>query len=253
MKSLKVAKYNISNVKKSMIIYYCIFISVCIGLVTVNKFQDGMVSCSGLELSTVIFLFVAGLNIFKESFYFTQSNNISRKIYFKGMILSMFPITAVAAVIDVIINRVYNLFMNCPSNYDMMFTSLRDMDMVSSIASSGWVQSNDIITLLNTFLLQFAVCTVIFAIGLAVSIIYYRCNKLMKVVVSIVPIVSIMLVNILAYTFTEAFSKVAVFIENIFGWNTQNPYTAMATLTVIFIAVIGIIYLLVRKAVIKER
>lgn len=253
MKSLKVAKYNISNVKKSMIIYYCIFISVCIGLVTLNKFQGGMVSSSGVELSTVIFLFVAGLNIFKESFYFTQSNNISRKTYFKGMILSMFPITAVAAVIDVIINRVYNLFMNCPSNYDMMFTSLRDMDMVSSIASSGWVQSNDIITLLNTFLLQFLVCTVIFAVGLAISIIYYRCNKLMKVVVSIVPIVSIMLVNILAYTFTEAFSEVSVFIENIFGWNTQNPYAAMATLTVVFIAVIGIIYLLVRKAVIKER
>lgn len=253
MKSLKVAKYNISNVKKSMIIYYCIFISVCIGLVTLNNFQDEMVSSSGLELSTVIFLFVAGLNIFKESFYFTQSNNISRKTYFKGMILSIFPITVIAAVMDVIINRVYNLFMKCPSNYDMMFTSLSDMDMVSSIASSGWVQSNDIMTLLNTFLLQFVVCTLVFAIGLAVSIIYYRCNKLMKVVVSIAPIVSIMLLNILVYTFMEEFSKIGVFIANILGLNTQNPYAAMVTLTVVFIAVIGIVYLLVKKAVVKER
>lgn len=253
MRSLKVAKYNLFNIRKSIITYYCIFISVCVGLVTINNFKEGMVSCSGIELSTVIFLFVVGLNIFKESFYFIQSNNISRKIYFKGMIISIFPITVIAAVIDVIINRVYNLFMNCPSNYDMMYTSFRDIDTVGSIASSGWVQSNDIMTLLNTFLLQFAVCTVIFAVGLAISIIYYRCNKLMKVVVSVVPIMFIMLANMLAYTFTEAFSKVVVFIENIFGWNTRNPYVAMVTLTVIFIVVIGIIYLLVRKAVIKER
>lgn len=253
MKSLKVAKYNLSTIKKSIIVYYCIFILVCISVVMLNHFQGGMVSSSGLEFSTIIFLFVVGLNIFKESFYFTQSNNISRKTYFKGMILSIFPITAIAAVIDVIINRVYNLFMNCPSNYDMMYTSFRDMDIVGSITGSGWVQSNDIMTLLNTFLLQFAVCTLAFAIGLAISIIYYRCNKLMKVVVSVAPIVFIMLLNIFMYNFTETFSKIAIFIENILGWNTQNPYAAMTTVTVLFIAVIAFIYLLVRKAVIKER
>lgn len=253
MKSLKVAKYNLSTIKKSIIVYYCIFILVCISVVMLNHFQGGMVSSSGLEFSTIIFLFVVGLNIFKESFYFTQSNNISRKIYFKGIILSIFPIAAIASVMDIIINRVYNLFVSSPTNYDMIFTSFRDIDIAGYMNDNIWVQSNDIATLFNTLLFQFAVYIMIFAIGLLISIIYYRCNKLMKVVVSVVPIMLIMLLNMLAYTFTETFSNIGVFIQNILGWNTRNPYAAITTFTVIFIVVIGIIYLLVKKAVIKER
>ncbi|NKF07613.1 hypothetical protein J1C67_10700 [Clostridium gasigenes] len=245
MKCYSVAKYNLASVKKSMIIYYSIFISVLIVMSYLQKhYRDGNIVSSGIEISTVIFLFVIGLNYFKENFYFSQSNNISRKTYFKGTILSILIIAAIASLLDVIINRVYNLFTKSPTGYDMIFTSFRDLETAGT--TSIWIQNNDVVTLLNTFLLQFSVYIMIFTLGLTIVLIYYKCNKLMKTIISIGPI-------IIAGTFEKLFSEIGIFIQNILGWNTMNPYGAIGTFIVIFIILIGFIYLLVKKAIIKER
>ncbi|MGL5085220.1 MAG: hypothetical protein ACRC68_05810 [Clostridium sp.] len=264
MKCYDVAKYNLSNVKKSIIIFYAIFIAVCTGLVVMNDFANGSINSAGVELSTVIFLFVLGLNMFKESFYFSQSNNISRKTYFKGSILSIIPIALVLSLVDVIINRVYNIFVKCPTNYDMIFTNLRDIPfseittennivMKGVSSSSYWIQNNDISTLFNTYLLQASGYIMVIALGMTIALIYYKCNKLMKTVVSVTPILLIMIISSTSYKFKELSQSIGLFIENIFGWNTRNPYAAITTFICIFAILVGIIYLLVKKAVIKER
>ena len=55
MKSLKIAKMNIEGIMKSAIIYYSIFVCVIIGLIAVS---GGRSSMSGVEFSTVIFIFL---------------------------------------------------------------------------------------------------------------------------------------------------------------------------------------------------
>ncbi|MBB6716470.1 hypothetical protein [Clostridium gasigenes] len=252
MKCYSVAKYNLDSVKKGMIIYYSIFISVLIVTSSLHKYYgDVNIVSSGVELSTVIFLFVTGLNFFTESFYFSQSNNISRKTYFKGTILSIFQITAIASLLDIIINRIYNIFIKCPTMYDMSFTKFRDLEALGT--KNIWVQNNDIVTLLNSFLFQFSICIMVFTLGLTIVLIYYRCNKLMKTVVSIGAVMSVVVLEILADAFPKLFSEIGVFIQNILGWNTRNPYAAIGTFIVMFIILIGFIYLLVKKAIIKER
>ena len=74
---------------------------------------------SGIEFSSMIFLFVLGLNSFKENFYFTQANNIPRVDYFKSLAITILPIALGMSIIDLIINRVYNIFVACPTMYDM--------------------------------------------------------------------------------------------------------------------------------------
>lgn len=262
MKSYSIAKYNLWNSRRSIAIYYSIFIIVCIMIVLNGKLGSG--SASGIELSTAIFLFILGLNSFKENFYFSQCNNISRKTYYKGTILSIMPIAAIASLIDIIINRILNLVIKCPTNYEMIFTSLRDLNVTQTWTEDGvvktgvkgieyWVQSNDLMTLVSTYLFQFSVYIIVIAVGLTIALIYYKCNKLMKTIVSIIPILFIIVINIVSSTFIGLFSEIGEFIQTIFGWNTRNPYAAIATFIVIFTILVGCIYLLVKKAIIKER
>lgn len=247
MKSYSIAKYNINSVKKPIGIFYFIFITVLLTISVVDRVTDGAVTSSGLELSTIIFLFVLGLNLFKEGFYFSQANNISRETYFKGTIISMIPIAAVLSAIDVIINRIYNIAVSSPTNFDMIYTGLTDLQFET------WIQSNTISILFQTFLFQFAVYSMIIATGLVVTMIYYRANKLMKVVVSVVPIMLIILGNLIMGTFPEKLPKVFLFIQNIFGWSTRNPYVGILTFTITFIILAICGYILIKKAVIKER
>ena len=111
-KSFKIAKMNINDMVKPIIIFYLIIIAVVTftTIQNITNFNDNFhIVNSGLELATVIFLFVCGLNSFKENFYFAQSNNISRKSFIIGVIESIFPIAVVMAVIDVMINRITSL------------------------------------------------------------------------------------------------------------------------------------------------
>ena len=250
MQAKKIAKYNISSMKKSIIIFYSIFISICILLIIIAKSSGGNVSSSGVEMSSAIFIFIAGLNIFKENFYFAKSNNISRKSYFLGTILSMLPVAGVMSIIDMVINRIFNLFIKSPTNYDMIFTDLRFASLSTNLS---WVQSNNIKTLFNTFLFQASVYLMLFVLGFVINMIYYKCNKLMKTVVSIAPVMLIILFNIFAFNFPNVVQRVFKFLDYIFGINSMNPYAAITTFIILFIALAAIAYSLIRKMVIKER
>lgn len=252
MKCYSVAKYNLSTIKKSMIIFYTIFIIVMTVILFLSKkYPDDRGYTSGTEVSTFIFMFATGIAIFKESFYFSQSNNISRKTYFKGIILSIIPISAIASGIDIIINRIYNVVAISPTMYDMGFGNFRDVGIEN--INNTWIQNNDISTLLNTFLFQFSMYIMIFTVGLTIALIYYKCNKIMKIIVSILPIIFIMLISSLTTIFPDSFNEIKLLIDNMLGVSTRNPYAPIATFIGIAIILSGAIYLLIKKAVIKER
>lgn len=248
MELKSIVKYNLNSLKKSILIYYSIFITVCICLVLLSKI--GTVNTSGLEISSVIFIFVVGLNSFKENFYFMKSNNVSRKDFIYGTAVSMIPVTLFMSFIDIIINRIYNIFIKCPTIYESTYTKFIN-DTQWSI--NTWVQNNSIETLFNAFTFQFAMCLASFSLGFLINIIYYKSNKLMKLVVSVSPFLLIILLNIIAINFPDFTVKIGLFIQTIFGWNNNNSYAAVLTFIVLFIVFIGISRVLTRKAIIKQR
>ena len=120
-KAKKVCKYQIETFIKPTIIYYLIFIAVIVVLSILARSSEGNFMSSGLELSTWIFIFVMALNSFKSPFYFSQANNVSRKSFYLGTLFYSVVVSLVIPVIDIIINRIYNLFVECPMNYDMIY------------------------------------------------------------------------------------------------------------------------------------
>ncbi|WP_370772238.1 hypothetical protein [Clostridium sp.] len=251
MKSLKVAKMNMEAIRKSAIIYYCIFIFIIITMTVINTLLVGDVTMSGIEISTVIFLFVCGLNSFKSNFYFAKGNGISRKIFIKGLLISSIPIALVMSIIDIIINRINNIFIKNPTFYDMAYGNL--VGIIGDIYNGSWTQSNSLNTILNTILFQFSLCLLAYVVGIVINMIYYRSNKYIKVLVSVIPVALIIFSGNFSIRNPGLAMRVNEFLDYIFGFNPVNVFACIITFLVLTVVLSGISFLLIRKAVIKER
>ncbi|WP_434293289.1 hypothetical protein [Clostridium botulinum] len=242
-KSNKICKYQLKTSIKPILIYYSILIGFLL-LILIEKFtsQNSNVQSSGIEMSTAIFIFIMALNSFKSSFYFSQGNNISRNSFIIGTIKSGIIMAAVLSLIDVIINRMYNIFIICPTNFDMIYRN------PSYGVNNSWkvMLNHSIANSLETYSWNLAVYIFLFMLGLLITIIYFRLNKLGQVVVSIIPVLLIVIVNNF-YSYIP--TKVWNFIGNAFGANTKNPYMAILTFIILSILAIAGQYLLIKKAV----
>lgn len=247
MRSFKLAKYNIKSNLKSIIIYYCILITFVTSITFLSG--DGG-NTSGIEFATMIFLFVLGLNSFKENFYFAQANNISRVDYFKSLSITILPIALGMSIIDVILNRIYNIFSVGPMIYDMGYG---DFPSIYNILNKElWIQSNNVQIIIRTVTFLFAFYIAAFAIGLLITMIFNKSNKTMKILMFIIPIaIQVILANV-AFNSPEFAKKTEVFFNNILGLNTKNSYMAVITFICLFIISMSFVYMLVSRAVVKR-
>jgi len=246
MTALKVTKYNLNTFKNSAAIFYSIFIAISVFLIVLSIRSGGNVSSSGTEFSTIIYIFVFGLNIFKESFYFLKGSNVSRKDYLVGTALSMLIFSGVLSLIDLIINRLYNIFVKSPMLYDMTFGNFY------SYYQNNWIQNNDIITFVGSFLLQWGLCLFAISLGFLINLMYYRANKLVKTLISISPAILIILINFLNSNFRSIIIKINNIISEIYLIQTKDIYSLFTSLLIVFLIGMGTSYLLVRRATINE-
>lgn len=236
-KSLKIAKLNTTDMIKPIIIFYCIVITaLLLSIILVNSNINIM--ATGLESATVIFLFVCGLNSFKENFYFSQGNNVSRKSFIIGVIGSIFPIAIFMAIIDIIINRVANIFTKMPTIYDMLYGNYESINILKSITT--WTQNNSLIAIINSILFCFILYCLVYVLGLAISMLYFRCNTVMKILVSVI---GVMLLNLLSF----------VIDTEIFGVILREIHLGLISNIGIFIILVGLIFLLVKNAEVKGK
>ena len=231
-KAKKVCKYQIETFIKPTIIYYSIFIAVVVVLTIVAKYNEGNFVSSGLELSTWIFIFVTALNSFKSPFYFSQANNVSRKSFYLGTLFYSVVVSLVIPVIDIIINRIYNLFVECPMNYDMIYGKVRDIAFFEGVS---FKVDNSITSLLGNYLFLVGVLLVIF----------FRLNNIGKCIAGGI----IATLTITSSFISESFwANIGSLFSNIFGYGSRNVYIGVTTLVVISSLCFAINYILQRKA-----
>lgn len=246
MRELKVAKYMMHWTLGRVVVFYAIFVLI-IGLLFGVSFSIGEdVNSSGNEFSSIIFLFVVGLNSFKENFKMLQANNVSRKTFVRGLIIGVFPITFGMALVDLLINRICNIFAKCPTIFDMIYGSFRQ-------SRANWIQVNDIQTLFGTTFWNFALYSIVFILGILVSLCYYRSNKTLKVIISIVPAIILgFVINVSQKPIGSSNISIGKFFASAFGLQNQNPYMAVLSFAVLGTLFSMSIYLLTRKAVLKD-
>lgn len=243
-------KYQINEHYKSIRIFYPVVflvIAFFIVVISVNSNSE-FITIGGLEWSTMIFLFILGLNSFKESFLMMLQNNISRKTMFASRLLAVLITSSTMAVIDRLIVNVGGIFNDVSEKF---FINGLYEGMFSQRA-----ESLHVITLnLEAILVTIFVYTAAMVVGYFIALLYYRMNKVAKVAVSIgVPSTIFVLLPLLNETvfngrLFEAFRKIVIFV---FGGETVNPYNLLLTCVLFIIVCLGLSWLLIRKAVEKN-
>jgi hypothetical protein len=234
--TLKVSKYLFRDFKKGMLIFYSIIIAIAILMAAlyvyvINEGSD-KVSFGGFGFSTLIFIFVSGLNCFKANFKFLQANNISRKRFYYANIITLISISALMAFIDTILTKILILIMP----YENMIEQLYKSDFFFS-----------------SFMWSFALFALAASIGWCINMLYYRCDKLMKTVISFAPVLVIILFFMIN-NLTKGAMGIAVikFLTMALGFNNNNPYMAALTFFIATAGAFGLCYLLIRRITIKD-
>ena len=241
-KAKKVCKYQIETFIKPTIIYYLIFIAVIVVLSMLAGSSEGNFRSSGLELSTWIFIFVTALNSFKGPFYFSQANNVSRKSFYLGTLFYSVIVSLIIPVIDIIINRIYNLFVGCPMNYDMIYGKVRDIAFFEGVS---FKVDNSITSLLGNYLFLVGVLLVIFSIGVLITTVLFRLNKIGKYIAGGIIATLVMTSSFISESF---WINIGGLLSKIFGYESRNVYVGVTTLIVIYSICFVINYILQRKA-----
>lgn len=242
-------KYQFAEAKKPLIIYYAIiFTLVAIAYISANVFFSvhvNNISFSGVEMASMIFIFVAGLNSFKETFRMFMQNGVSRKTLFLSYLLSLLPVCGIMAVID----NSLGILDRYTSNYRSVFLQFY----------GSWFGDNP--GIIQTYavgllwgLTTYAACAMA---GYLITVLYYRMNKALKLLVSIgVPVFLIIVLPAVDVTFTGgAISKgIAQLIQLAIGARHGNSPVIAIGFNLLLTALYGALsFLLIRKAVVKEQ
>lgn len=242
-------KYQFLEMKKSVVVYYAVIYAIYILLiVSLGLYVGGNTEGSnigGMEFSTIIFIFILGLNSFKESFRMFLQNGLSRKTLFKSFILSITLVSILMAFVDI-----FNaLLVNIISNYNSMYLQ---------IYGQRYSESTSVVAkYLEGFLWSVFIYIAFAMLGYFITILYYRMNKKLQLIVSIgVPVFWIILFPYIDYNLAKGALSTSIknFIIFATGFkNGINPYYFI-TSSIIGSIVLGILsYILIQKAVGKKQ
>lgn len=235
-RALKVAKWQLWDSRKAILIFYGIILSVVALITLINWFYgDGQGKSGGLDANEVVFCFVFGLNSFTGPFKFTQANNISRRSLFAASLVFLTGIAALMALISNILGAILRQIMP----YENMMMQLYRIE-----------------TWPTQFIWSFALNAFAIFLGWLITMIYYRSNKLQKILVSLSPIFLIVgLVYLIDRTGGKLGIALVQAIGNALGFADMlnpNPLTAAFNFFVGAACLAGLSYLLIRRVPIRD-
>ena len=182
MNTLASYRYQMADHKWSILIYYLVIVclSLILGITMAITIDQGAitsagVSSSGIEMPTVIFLFVVGLCTFKETFLMSLQNGISRKTIFVGKLMTIASVAIIMSIIDKIIYLILVLIFKAIGSNVAILTSYESM---FTMKSTGAFQIQ-----LESLLFEFVLALAAMAFGYFISIMFYRLNKIGKILV----------------------------------------------------------------------
>lgn len=237
-RALKVAKWQLYDSRKAITTFYAVIIGVLVLLQLINLLYFGETqgsSSSGLDFNEVIFCFVFGLAYFSTTFKFTQTNNISRRSLFIAGLISFTIIAVTLAVTSNLLRVILQQLMP----YQGLVTQLyREQPLLSS------------------FVWNFGLNTFAIFLGWLITMIYYRCNRIQKLLVSFTPALFIIgLVYFNSRTNGRVGSAILRFIANALGFaDFLNPKPLIAVGSFLIAAAIcaALSFLLIRRATIRS-
>ena len=251
MKIKSAYKFQLSELKRPVLIYYIVIVALMILTAVLQKVMDSHgfeSSSSGYEMATVIFLFVCGLNAFKQPFHMFMANGVSRRSAYIGTVASFGTVAVGMALIDNLLSLVMSLFLRYQTlfaqQYGARYGFSESAGVTFPLVAEGFIWA--------VFFYMAAAM-----VGLAITTAYYRMSKPLKLAVSIgVPVLLLIVLPIVdASVFGGAIiSAVTGFLNKACTLLGEgNPYS-MVLYNTFWIGIMGALaWLLMRKATIKTQ
>lgn len=251
MMNIKVAtKYQLNEYMKSVKIFYLVVVLVMLffGITTQFNIPITFDSGSGIETTSMIFLFILGLNSFKETFLMMLQNSTTRRTMFLSRLITILATGVFMAIVDRFIVNLAGLLNDMSGRF--YIKGMYEMIFERRAASLHIIVMN-----LEAVLITIGVYTVAMLGGYFITVAYYRMSKAAKIAVSIgVPASLMILLPIVDFAFFKGRLTNAVgrMFEFIFGGTTGNPYNLLVSCILLIIVALGLTWLLIRKAVDKK-
>jgi hypothetical protein len=215
-------------------------------LAAIGHAYNGNISSSGFEFATAVFVLVTGIAGVQTTFKFAQANNLSRKTFFRGTLLSVPLIAASLAFLDCVLIRLYNLMMPVFSFFSMVY--LRKGGNIF-ITRPG----NNLSDIFASFMWLFTLYASLFMFGLLIGLSVYRSNRIVKILLALSPIILFLFIinsrTVLPYSF---WPSIGVFLSAAFGVSSANPYMAVFSFTFLFGLYSSGALLILRRMTIKD-
>lgn len=239
-----VIKYELYDMKKALVIFYGI-IYVLLTFLSLFPRVRNTEFISGMELASIIFIFVAGLNSFKRCFEFYQANGVSRKEQHFGFMINVWVVAAGMSLIDNIKAFVFSNIVPYHSVFYQIYGSNR------AVTRGAF----DISYYLESFLWALFVYALFFTIGYSISMLYYKMNKTWKITVSVGFPVLLFGLSVIDDWFNHATIgfKIIDFVPISLGvaQNDHNPYLAVITTGLVTIIFTLINHAMIRRTALK--
>lgn len=242
--------YQLNEYKKSVMIYYLVVVLVFLffGVAISVGEESNFTSTGGVEMSSVIFLFVCGLNSFKETFLMLMQNGISRKTMFLSRIAAMGILCMGMMLIDRFVVGIISAVADNGSSFRI--SGMYEQMFYNRAKDLGLVQKN-----LEGIIFTLCLYIAGIAVGYFITAAYYRMNKTFKLAVSVgLPVSIFFILPIVDATITNG--RISRFLGylfgTVFGVNKQLPFNFMVSCIVAACIFFGLSWLLIRKAVDKK-
>lgn len=240
--------FQLKQVKKPVYIFYAILIlHLLVILIGINAFlavNTETVEIQGFELASLIFLFVVGLNSFKESFLMFLQNGRSRKNLFISYFLSLIPLCGAMALIDNTLGTI--------GHYADLFNTIFSFNYGHFI-SGVW---RPVLTFIIGTFWHFTLYLVSALTGYMISTFSYRLGRGMKILVSTgVPATCFLVLPLVdTYLTKGAIGRFFLnFIALASGFKAgNNPLYPIGFSILFALGFATLSYLFIRRSVIKE-
>lgn len=230
----KVSKFLLYTfVSQTIICFSVIAFNILLSVIVVHGFGKADSSIGSIDVIAFIWILILGLTNFIYSFKFMMCCGISRKMFYKALMFSAVVTSAVWAIATVIMSLIGRALTNITVIYEAIYKGYN---------------------VFGASVFNFALLLMMLLLGTLILLVYYRSSKKLKMIVSALPFVLYGLLALINNAVEGAFFKaISDFLIRVLGLSaTPNPYIAALSFFVCAIAFCPFIYLLLKKAPIKN-
>jgi hypothetical protein len=235
---MKITNFNLLTLFKgqSFIFTAVILLNILISVVVTHLVAPENHSAIGgsIDPTALIWMFVLGIIFFGLSFKFMLSHGVSRKRFFLASSISLAVMAAIWSLLVTLFVTISRMFTNIIVIYELLYRSRAVVGMTI------W---------------EFAALLLFAVLGWFIYLVYYVSGRKTKYLITASPFVVVpllMLFNMMADG--KIFHAIGQFFVNIMGFASSIPNPYIGALSMLVMAVIfgGAIFLLIRRAQIKD-